>query len=364
MKWGPQQAQALNDINAWLKDKSASQVYKLFGYAGTGKTTLAKHLAANANGAVYFCAYTGKAARVMARNGCHGAATIHRLIYKVVTDPITHEVSFVLNNEADVGDAALIVVDECSMVGDKIGEDLLSFGVPILVLGDPMQLPPIKGEGFFTDGEPNFMLTEIHRQALDNPIVYMATEVRKGRSLQVGRYGTSRVTRKTMDYLGYDQVIAGKNDTRRLINVAVRQQKGFQGLTPVIGEKLVGLKNNHQTGVLNGTTWEVLKVGISAKGIVQMDLVEIDGLDMQVRGSCPVECFTAPTMPEVELYTKYRHTAKDRFDFGWCMTAHKCQGSQFGKVLVVDESYLFREHSTRWLYTALTRAVDHVHVMV
>lgn len=364
MRWGRQQAQALKLIDEWFKDPNGEQVFRLFGYAGTGKTTLAQHIAKNIDGDVLFCAYTGKAARVMARNGCHGASTIHRLIYKVVVDPITGEVSFVLNQESAVADAALIIVDECSMVGDDLGEDLTSYEKPILVLGDPMQLPPVRGEGFFTSDEPHFMLTEIHRQALDNPIIYMATEVRLGRDLPVGRYGESRVTRKNMDYLGYDQVIAGRNDTRRLINAQMRKQKGIDSITPIIGEKIVGLKNNHQTGVLNGTTWEVLKTFTTQKGVVNFDLIEIDGLDLQVKAACPIECFTQASINEMDMRGKYGRGARDRFDFGWCMTAHKCQGSQFGTVLIEDESYVFRENANRWLYTSITRAIDHVHVMV
>ena len=57
------------------------------------------------------------------------------------------------------------------MVDEELGRDLLSFGTPVLVLGDTAQLPPVKGGGFFTDAEPDAMLTEVHRQAADNPII-------------------------------------------------------------------------------------------------------------------------------------------------------------------------------------------------
>jgi exodeoxyribonuclease-5 len=368
MRWGPQQAKALKDVDRWYKDANGPQVYRLFGYAGSGKTTLAMHIAQNIDGDVLFCAYTGKAARVMERSGCSGASTIHRLIYKVKMDPITGEwLGFELNSASDVANCALVVVDEASMVDEEIGEDLLSYEKKILVLGDPKQLPPVTGEGFFTNAEPDTMLTQIHRQALDNPIIYMATQVRRGLDLEVGRYGESRVTRKNMDLLGYSQIIVGKNDTRRSVNAVVRKLHGYEGDLPVLGEKLVGLKNNHQTGVLNGTTWGVQNIKPTSKGVVHLDLLEIDGLDIRVKSACPIECFQhdfAGEINGIELFQKYGRAAKDRFDFGHALTAHKCQGSQFDTVLIYDESYVFKENCIRWLYTSLTRAIDYVHVMV
>ena len=61
--------------------------------------------------------------------------------------------SFELWDDAPASKAKLIVIDECSMVDAELGRDLMSFGVPLLVLGDPAQLPPIQGGGFFTDAE-------------------------------------------------------------------------------------------------------------------------------------------------------------------------------------------------------------------
>ena len=79
----PQQDAALTAASAWLKSaRGRASIFRLFGYAGTGKTTLAKHLADGIDGKVLFAAFTGKAACVMRSKGCHGAATIHSLIYK------------------------------------------------------------------------------------------------------------------------------------------------------------------------------------------------------------------------------------------------------------------------------------------
>src|SRR5258707_12947253 len=99
-------------------------------------------------------------------------------------------------DDAPVAKAELIVIDECSMVDAELGRDLMSFGVPVLVLGDPAQLPPIQGGGFFTEAEPDVMLTEVHRQAQDGPVVRLSMEIRSGQRLVPGQYGASPVVRR------------------------------------------------------------------------------------------------------------------------------------------------------------------------
>jgi exodeoxyribonuclease-5 len=152
----PHQDAALKAVADWLKAKPGKggtpQVFRLFGYAGTGKTTLARHLAEAVEGKVQFAAFTGKAALVMRAKGCDGASTIHSLIYR--TRETSEETpNFELWDDAPASKAKLIVIDECSMVDADLGRDLLSFDVPLLVLGDPAQLPPVQGGGFFTETE-------------------------------------------------------------------------------------------------------------------------------------------------------------------------------------------------------------------
>jgi exodeoxyribonuclease V len=182
---------ALKSVADWLKEKPGARsrkIFRLFGYAGTGKTTLARHIAENIDGKVHFAAFTGKAALVMRSKGCAGATTIHSLIYRA-RESGEEIPDFVLWDDAPASKAKLIVIDECSMVDAELGRDLMSFDVPVLVLGDPAQLPPIQGGGFFTDAEPDAMLTEVHRQARDNPIVRLSMDIRGGRSLEPGDYG-------------------------------------------------------------------------------------------------------------------------------------------------------------------------------
>src|SRR5215210_9157695 len=195
MTWSPQQDAALKAVADWLR-RGDQPVFRLFGYAGTGKTTLARHIAEGVDGEVAFGAYTGKAALVLRTKGCPDASTIHSMIYRS-RESDEGGPQFVLNRQSPVARASLIIIDECSMVDEELGRDLLSFGQPVLVLGDPAQLPPVKGGGFFTEGEPDVMLTEVHRQARDNPIIRLSMVVREGGRLPHGRHGESRVLRRS-----------------------------------------------------------------------------------------------------------------------------------------------------------------------
>src|SRR6266446_1619841 len=246
--FSPQQDTALKAISIWWKtDRRRGSIFRLFGYAGTGKTTLAKHIATGVDGKVLFAAFTGKAACVMRSKGCHDASTIHRLIYKP-QEKNEENPTFELWRKAPASHAKLIIIDECSMVDAELARDLTSFDVPLLVLGDPAQLPPIQGGGFFTDAEPDAMLTQVHRQAQNDPIVRLSMDIRAGLRLQVGQYGeTQVVARAELDpdrVMSADQVLVGRNNTRRAYNMRVRQKQNIEDPLPVAGDKLVCLRNN------------------------------------------------------------------------------------------------------------------------
>ena len=233
----PHQDSALKAVADWMKAKPGRNgtppVFRLFGYAGTGKTTLARHIADGVDGEVKFAAFTGKAALVMRNKGCDNASTIHSLIYRARESGV-EQPSFELWDDAPASKAKLIVIDECSMVDAELGRDLMSFDCPLLVLGDPAQLPPIQGGGFFTESEPDAMLTEVHRQAQDDPIVRMSMDVREGRELEIGRHGESEVvSRNELDpdrVMQADQVLVGRNNTRRAYNMRVRQKQNIDCL--------------------------------------------------------------------------------------------------------------------------------------
>ena len=364
MAWSPQQDAALKAVAAWLK-RGEPQVFRLFGYAGTGKTTLAKQIAEDADGEVAFGAFTGKAALVLRSKGCRGASTIHSMIYRTQGDEEEETPSFVLNRKAAANDADLIVIDECSMVDEELGRDLLSFGKPVLVLGDTAQLPPVKGGGFFTDAEPDVMLTEVHRQAADNPIIRLSMAVRDGGRLQLGSYGDSRVIRRAEIeapvVMQSDQVLVGINKTRRAYNGRMRTLLGHGGDKPEVGEKLVCLRNDKKKGLLNGGTWIVSAVHADRGAKIALSVrPEEEGRRKPVRiGVLPA--FFEGRDEELPFAAK---RDSDQFDFGYALTVHKAQGSQWDDVVLFDESFAFREHGARWLYTGLTRAAKTITVVV
>ena len=363
MLWSPQQDAALAAVSRWLK-AGDRQVFRLFGYAGTGKTTLARHIAEDAGGEVVFAAFTGKAAHVLRAKGCKGAGTIHSLIYRTRGED-ENGPTFVLNNDSAAGKAALIVIDECSMVDADIGRDLLSFGTPILVLGDPAQLPPIAGGGFFTEAEPDVMLTEVHRQAADDPIIRMSMIVREGGRLEEGAYGASRVVGRDgieqEEVLGADQVLVGRNNTRRSYNARIRQLLEREGSAPVAGDTLVCLRNERKRGLLNGSLWSVDKVRKPRKGLLRYVLSPDDGGSAKANTLVSINpAFFDGTAEALSLAERRR---SDEFDFGYVLTVHKAQGSQWDDVVLFDESFAFRENRARWLYTGITRAATRLTVV-
>jgi exodeoxyribonuclease V len=408
MQWGAQQERALSMVNSWIKSPGDKQVFRLFGWAGTGKTTLAKHFAEGIS-RVAFGAYTGKAALVLRQKGCMNAATLHSMIYlpsspseadiadlriqlfdlkqQLIKSGVSEEdllvhpkvesiqtqirdenvrlqtPRFSLNRSSDIKSCDLIVVDEVTMVDQRMGEDLCSFGVPILVLGDPGQLPPVGGGGYFTKQMPDILLTEIHRQAQDNPILYLATQVRNKKKLALGKYGSSEViTRKelknrTHQAKDVDMVLCGRNATRRTTNQRLRELVGIQDLYPVSGERLVCLRNSAQDGLLNGGLWTVQDVESWSDDTRRYMSITCNDQPINTNVAALSMIFRGEDTNSVDYFSIADGA---HFDFGGCLTVHKSQGSQWESGLVIDESECFRGFEFNHLYTGLTRFSDSV----
>lgn len=398
------QAKAIEKFKLWHAGKDP-RFFSLIGPAGTGKTTIAKYLAASVSGTVHFMAFTGKAALVMQQAGCVGASTIHKMIYQPqersrvrllelraraehfpkdgdpreldnildqlrIEETTAASPSFKLKSDSPLRYAALCIIDECSMIDEAIGTDLLSFGVPILALGDPGQLPPVFGQGYFTKPKPSHLLTEIHRQAKDSPIIQLATTVRTGGSLKVGKYGTCEVIAKDKTpeakarvqelVMEADQIIVGRNKTRQNINRRTREVLGYPPGIPVPGDKLICLRNNHDLGILNGSLWEVESIDVFTEDTCQLTLNPYQTNGVSVTCTAHMHHFQR-RIKELDYWD--RRDAEE-FDFGYAITCHKSQGSQWDNVLIIDESSCFKDNASKHLYTAITRAVHTVTVII
>lgn len=364
-----EQAKAIKSIVAWYGEQGRNEFY-LAGYAGVGKSTIAK-LAIEEIGdkhkikKVRTAAYTGKAASVLRKKGNEDAQTIHSLIYIPKIDKKTKELKFILSEESAAADADLIVLDECSMIDDRLADDLRSFGKKILVMGDPGQLPPVNGQGAFTRHEPDVFLHEIHRQAADSPILELATLARKGERLPVG-YAKDGVevrllTKETQEliYREHTQPVCGLNRVRWTYNRRFRGRLGFEGDRPLPGEKLICCKNNHKEGIFNGGMGRLSSISDAQArgGDVYSLTVAMEDLSSKTEDLLTDRVhfdnhFTDGKSQKVPGFKP----ALNEFDFGYIVTCHKAQGSQWEHVTVVDDSAAFREHQAKWLYTAATRA--------
>ncbi|AGA64807.1 exodeoxyribonuclease V alpha subunit protein [Liberibacter crescens BT-1] len=370
MQLSLQQENALKAVSRWYH-KADSPIFRLFGYAGTGKTTLARYFSEHIDGDVIFAAFTGKAAQALRARGASGARTLHSLIYRprgseTVQDDHTGKTvilpTFSINYLSPVAKASLVIVDECSMVDEQLAQDLMTFGTPILVLGDPGQLPPISGSGFFTNHEPDFMLTEIHRQARENPIIRLSMEIREGNRITWEDKSTVRMIHPTdvtsSMLVDADQILVGTNHTRRKYNKKLRQLKNFFSVLPDIGDKLVCLRNNPEKGLLNGSIWKVttlLPCSRENTGITLQVKDDHEDLNTQpVTINLLKDSFENPT----NTIPWTRSKRYDSFDYGYALTVHKAQGSQWNKVVLFDENHAFKEMRKQWLYTAVTRACE------
>lgn len=278
-------------------------------------------------------------------------------------------------------DVKLIVVDEGSMVGADIANDLATFGRPILAFGDPGQLPPVGDVYGFNCTEPDAFLTEIHRQAADNPIIYLATRARNHLEIKVGDYGNGvTVIERRNDNATYDMsrdamVLCGTHKKRWSLTKKIRTALGYTETGPCEGEPLLICKNSQKLPVLvNGTlVTNMTEVGNLRRGTASFklkvrddesiseatyDIEVVQGIfeEHQERQRNAYSC-----APQAAFHAKKTH---EHVDWGHVLTVHKSQGSQWDDVIVHDESGAFRDAGSQWLYTGITRAAKTLTLVV
>jgi exodeoxyribonuclease-5 len=329
-------------------------VQTLGGYAGTGKTTVIKSIKQKLpNFAV--CAFTGKAANVLRRKGVP-ASTIHSLIYKCevmkrrdANGKEHQDVIFKLRESADIEEHfAGFIVDEASMVSRAIYEDICSFGLPVIFVGDHGQIEPVGGEGFNLMQYPSITLEKVHRNA--GEILHFANFIREGNRPKDWRKhelatgdGVQFVSIRELGPATTepDQYICAFNRTRIAMNEAYREQLGYPADRPVVRDRVMCLQNNAGLGVYNG---------------MQGRIVALFG-DELVFDSGGEEYRTRFVPEQFNRAKVDRWTRSDRlpFDYAYVITAHKSQGDEWDHVLVFEQVCPAWEHS-RWAYTAASRA--------
>ena len=362
------------------------------GYAGTGKSTLVRFII-QALGLppqdVAFITYTGKAALVLKEKGNHNAMTAHHLLYQ--SYPRADGTFFHKPRRPLEYPYKLIVVDEVSMLPKDMWDLLLTHHIPVLALGDPFQLPSLNEDNYVLQ-EPHIFLTEIMRQALDSEIIRVSMDIRHGKPLQLMKGNEVHVIDKNELSSGMlkwaDQILVATNKTRHFYNDLMRTYLfGEHPIEPIEGDKIICLRNDWDCVTGNG---DVLVNGLTGY-ISNISCEENRNMPMRIRKEMPI-VMNADFVPDYydeeseavyngmgvfedlrmdyKLFTAHEPTVNKQnfrqipqqfkpheFDYGYAITTHKAQGSEYDKVLVMEENFpRAGEEHQRWLYTAVTRA--------
>lgn len=369
------------------RHKAGKKYTVIAGYAGTGKTTLVKFIIDELDvdeSKVAYVSFTGKAAEVLRKKGNPNAMTLHKLLY----DSIPRAAGGFYRKPKPKLDYTIIVVDEISMVPKELVDLLFKHKVYIICLGDPFQLPPInKNEDNHLLDKPHIFLDEIMRQEAESEIIQLTMKIRNGESIDYFKGEQVQVIPKSEVNTGMllwaDQILTATNQQRLSVNTQVRALLG-RGPELENGDKIICLRNYwddfNTTGdpLVNGTigtiktpfrTWRELppfvKSDIKKFDVICADFISDDGtyesidIDRMMIMTGMKCCDWRLSYRLGQLKPKYGDIVPKEFAYGYAITCHKAQGSEWEKVLVLEESFPFdKEEHARWLYTACTRASD------
>lgn len=358
------------------------------GFAGSGKSTLVKFIISalgqydvDPDEDVCYCAFTGKACEVLRKKGNSNISTLHKLLYKsrqlpngkwmrIPTTSIPYKI---------------LVIDEISMVPIDMIQLIAKFDVYCICLGDPFQLPPIdkKSDNHLLDS-PHVFLDEIMRQAQESEIIRVSMAIRNGEPLstfkgkEVQILNSNELTSGMLSWA--DQTLVATNEKRNQINNFIRESKGFPKDEIVKEDKIICLRNYWETiseqenALVNGSigycsqTFDTflrlpnwaggynIKVCNTTLRTDDNDIYSNLSLDktMILTGK---KCVDWKTAYKMEKGKKTKGLLPLECAFGYAITTHKAQGSQWDNVLVIEEKFPFnKEEHARWLYTAVTRS--------
>lgn len=404
------QINAKKTILDWIHSSRRSSYLTLGGYAGTGKSSLIAEVRKELppRWRVAFCAFTGKAASVMkgklidvnAITDNDYIGTIHSLCYMVREDPETKMKVFERKSYIDYD---LIVVDEASMVNQELFNDLRYYGIPMLFVGDHGQLPPISTDDFNLMDNPQIRLEEVHRFGPNSALLDLSIMARNGEDIPFKVFDEKVAKVNERDPLVNDFIInhlrdfsngvclCGTNNTRVDINQLIRMNSGIiediGDKIPRVGDRVVCLKNNRSLvdPIYNGMLGKITSIGtvdrmddvysLSAEmdeGFVYKGFVNQEPFGQMKYSFDGKEFITLKELMQMKSYITIaerkimrskagkKKIYFDSFDFGYCLTVHKSQGSEWGNVLLFEEA-LGRwddDYKRKWMYTAITRSND------
>lgn len=355
------------------------------GFAGVGKSTLVSSIIDTLGlkkSQVCFACYTGKAAEVLRKKGNDNVTTLHKLLYESFPKP---DGTFYRRKKPTLP-YNIVVVDECSMVPMEMVEQLMTYrNVHTIYLGDPFQIPPIDtGADNHLLDNPHCFLSEVMRQAKESEIVRASMDIRDGKTLQLCNGSELQVfNRKDVGseiLLEANQIIVATNKTRKAINNTVRKMLKLTP-EPQFGDKLICCRNywdvcsDEDSPLINGSIvylqdyfnsfeplppWAgknrnlyYLCANLKSDVGEYYKTLKIDK-NLIMHGEKSLD-----RNLEYKLYKNkmYKFMIPLEFEYGYAITCHRAQGSEWDSVLVVEESFPFtKEEHARWLYTAITRA--------
>ena len=373
-----------------LERHKANEKYTVIsGYAGTGKSTLVKFIIDALDvdkDKVAYATYTGKAAEVLRKKGNPNAMTLHKLLY----DSIPRQGGGFIRIPKKMLEYKIIVVDEVSMVPKSMIDMLLNHKVYVIFLGDPFQLPQIdKKETHTLLDKPHIFLDQVMRQAAESEIIQLTMKSRNGEQIDFMNGKEVIIAPKASLVTGHltwaNQIICATNASRISLNNQMREILGYSGL-PQDGERMICLRNywedfsedgssslvNGMTGIIKNPfeSFRMAPMYVKMKNhkmdIIQGEFISDDGktfnsveMDKGMITTGEFSLDWRETYALGQLKNKIGNIVPREFTFGYAITCHKSQGSEWDKVLVIEERFPFdkKEHA-RWLYTACTRAAE------
>lgn len=355
---------------------TASKAKSLGGLAGTGKTTLIKYLVSKLEDQGYKVAvasFTGKAVHVLRSKGISQAITLHNFLYTAIKDPTTHTWTFVPKPSESLA-CDILIVDEASMVSKELHKDINHHeDLRVIYVGDHGQLEPVGANPRLMD-LPDFKLETVHRQALNSPIIAFAHCLRNGftpsaiasKNMVPQSEALSILHRSNGNFDATFQILTAFNPSRLKVNDIVRRRLGYSPELLVVGEKVICTRNNRHQNVFNGMMGTITKIThhqhpTHPNYFMVVDLLIDDGTTREDIPIIPAAFnYIAPKGEDASLIRipyspDFKHFLFAQFDYGYAITVHKSQGSEWDKVVVFEEPCKLWDMN-RWRYTASTRA--------